>query len=198
MLLFATQIMQVVLRVMFSSELSLRNLACCGCCHHAHLHCCVKTQQTTDQKGSLLSVIWGKQLPPCLLLEVQDLSLDYRWWVCVAWVGVASEIWNYCAFSARCLLWQMAFAWLSTRPSGPLCWCNGRVVLLNWERVVWGRERPCPCTAYLSPQCSPEPEQTLQPCPLTKINTDSKFYLEILSWINQELCFCSNTFFVAL
>lgn len=45
MLVFATQITPVVLRVMFSCELSLRNLAAVII---PILPCCVKTQQTTD------------------------------------------------------------------------------------------------------------------------------------------------------
>lgn len=50
MLVFATQITPVVLRVMFSCEFSLRNLACCGCCHHTHLHCCVKPSRPQTKK----------------------------------------------------------------------------------------------------------------------------------------------------
>lgn len=81
--------------------------------------------QTKRELNQCFSALWGKQLPPCLLLEVQDPSLGYTWWVCVPWVGVAREIWNHCASSAMCFC--------DRRPSPGLEWGLLALVLVQWK-----------------------------------------------------------------
>lgn len=81
MFVFAAQIMPVVLRVMFSCELSLRNLAAVAAVIIPIFTAMFKPSrpQTKRELNQCFSALWGKQLPPCLLLEVQDPSLGYTW-----------------------------------------------------------------------------------------------------------------------
>lgn len=119
--------MPVVLRVMFSCELSLRNLAAVAAVIIPIFTAMFKPSrpQTKRELNQCFSALWGKQLPPCLLLEVQDPSLGYTWWVCVPWVGVASEIWNHCTSSAMCFC--------DRRPSPGLEWGLLALVLVQWK-----------------------------------------------------------------
>lgn len=153
MFVFATQITPVVSRVMFSRE--LEKPGCCGCCHHTHLHCCVKTQKATDWTGGLLSVLWGKQMPPCLLFPY----LDYRWWGCVAWVDVASEIWNHCASSATCFCDSLHLAWdVAFWPFVLVQW-KSRFIKLGERSVGKGEAmamHSLPCTS-VQPWIRPDP-----------------------------------------
>lgn len=183
MLVFATQITAVVLRGIFSCELRLRNLGAVAAVI-IPIFTVVLNPSRPQTEREVCS------MPQCPLGDAVALLFAFGGARSFPWFQVVSlcclsgcSQWDLKSLCCQChvLLWQTAFAWLGTRPSGPLCWCNGRAVLLKWERWVWGRERPWPCTTCLTPQCSPELDQTLQPCLLSEMDTDSNSCLEFLS-----------------